>query len=100
MPLTFDVNVCSVIDRKAARAAARKARAQRRKALKALSPVAECDRSMDAAAPGGKSFYLAIAAGVRYAFSRDLVGATAFSYALSVGRARGVLSGRAGYLDY
>lgn len=61
--------------------------------------MAESDRPMDAATPREDGFSMATTAGVRYALSRSVAGTAAFFYALSMGRARGVLSGSKGYLD-
>jgi hypothetical protein len=46
-----------------------------------------------------ESFSVAITAGARYAIGRDLAGAAAFPYALSVGWSRGVLQGGTRVLD-
>ncbi len=62
--------------------------------------MAEGDHWLDAAASRSESLSLAIAAGVRYAVNRGVAGAAAFPYALSVGWARGVLQGSAGYLAW
>ena len=63
------------------------------------SVVAECDYQLDWTVPSPESFLVAIAASTKYALSRSLVGAAAFPYASSVGRAGGVLSGGERFLD-